>query len=186
MDFVKILNKLTLLESKEEEKLETAEKTEVDGEDKDTDKEDKSEKLDEAVVLSADDSDAMAILDMIRLAGIEKGPESAMPVTPSPMATAIDPVTPDHDMGMGMDSGVDIGPEMDSDMSLDSDEELSLEEFEYGNSPDEHISPMSAAIPSGDDLHKRKKAYHPTAGGDNPMSLEARLSEMFEAFKNGK
>ena len=45
-------------------------------------------------------------------------------------------------------------------------------EVEYDNTPDEQVASVSAAIPSGTDLHKAKKSYPKVAGGDNPMALE--------------
>ncbi len=39
----------------------------------------------------------------------------------------------------------------------------------WENEPDEEVKDLDAAIPSGDDLHKRKGTYPKVAGGDNPM-----------------
>jgi hypothetical protein len=76
---------------------------------------------------------------------------------------------PEHDMGhddMGHDDMHDMGHD-DSDA-----DELELEIDEYANSPDEEYAPISAAIPSGDDLNKPKKSFkHNYRGGDNPMSM---------------
>lgn len=40
---------------------------------------------------------------------------------------------------------------------------------EWANEPDEKIADLDAAIPNGDDLHKKKGTYPKVAGGDNPM-----------------
>lgn len=38
--------------------------------------------------------------------------------------------------------------------------------------PDQMYGDLDAAVPSGDDLHKKKGAYPKVAGGDNPMAFE--------------
>ena len=48
--------------------------------------------------------------------------------------------------------------------------EVEIDE-EFANSPREHIAPVSAAIPSGNDLHGAKRAYKITQPGDNPMAV---------------
>ena len=81
---------------------------------------------------------------------------------------------PEHNMGhddMGHD---DMGHDDMHDMGHDDSDadELELEIDEYANSPDEEYAPISAAIPSGDDLNKPKKSFkHNYRGGDNPMSM---------------
>ena len=42
---------------------------------------------------------------------------------------------------------------------------------EYVNSPREQVAPVSAAIPSGNDLHGAKRAYKISQPGDNPMAV---------------
>ena len=56
-------------------------------------------------------------------------------------------------------SGVSAPQEMETEASGD-----------YANEPDEQYSDLSAVIPDGDDLHKKKKSHPATAGGDNPMA----------------
>ena len=41
--------------------------------------------------------------------------------------------------------------------------------------PDEKYYDASASVPSGDDLHKSKRSYKATAGGDNPMNTESAI-----------
>ena len=48
--------------------------------------------------------------------------------------------------------------------------EVELDE-RLANAPQEHILPVSAAIPSGNDLHGAKRAYKIAATGDNPMAV---------------
>jgi len=51
------------------------------------------------------------------------------------------------------------------------------EDESFGNTPTgapgPEIKPMSAAIPDGDDLHRKKKQYPATQPGDNPMAVES-------------
>lgn len=57
-----------------------------------------------------------------------------------------------------------------------SDEEKMDKEKEeaWDNEPDEEYDDMSASIPSGDDLHKKKKGYPAVNGGDNPRAIESK------------
>jgi peptidoglycan hydrolase-like protein with peptidoglycan-binding domain len=55
---------------------------------------------------------------------------------------------------------------------------------EYDDEPsapdEEYMNDVSASMPAGDDLHKKKKAYPAVDGGDNPMTaenLEAKIKE---------
>lgn len=68
------------------------------------------------------------------------------------------------------------------------EEEMAEEEGpmgdEYDDEPsapdEEYANDVSASIPAGDDLHKKKKAYPAVDGGDNPMTaenLEAKIKE---------
>jgi hypothetical protein len=46
-------------------------------------------------------------------------------------------------------------------------------DIEYANTPNEKIGPVSAAIPSGDDMHKSKQSYSDKPyRGDNPMAVK--------------
>lgn len=107
-------------------------------------KEDKDE-VNEGIVIQADGQEAMALLDMLKLAG-----------RPAPQ-----PVTMG---GCGM-------TEADRDPA-------------YSNTPDETTSDMSAAIPSGNDMHRQKEGWRAAAGADNPMvaAMEGKLSKMFESM----
>jgi hypothetical protein len=114
---------------------------------KDDDKDDKK-KVDEAIAIQADGTEAMALLDMLKLAG-----------QPAPHTT------PDVVVGgCGM-------AEADRDPS-------------YDNTPDEQIADMSAATPSGNDMHHEKDAWRAAAGADNPMvaAMEGKLKKMFETL----
>ena len=56
----------------------------------------------------------------------------------------------------------------DGAMEIEVDEER---DPEYVNSPREQVAPISAAIPSGNDLHGAKRAYKISQPGDNPMAV---------------
>ena len=62
-------------------------------------------------------------------------------------------------------------PEQETPCGMEEDLEEERE-VEYANTPDEQVAPVSAAVPSGSDLHREKKAHPKVAGGDNPMALE--------------
>jgi hypothetical protein len=57
---------------------------------------------------------------------------------------------------------------IDGAMEIEVDEER---DPEYVNSPREQVAPISAAIPSGNDLHGAKRAYKISQPGDNPMAV---------------
>ncbi len=64
----------------------------------------------------------------------------------------------------------------DSDIDP-TDNDIDPEEESFGNAPDgaaePEIKPMSAAIPNGDDLNRKKSQYPATQLGDNPMAVES-------------
>ena len=69
---------------------------------------------------------------------------------------------------------------------------MSPEESKLANSPadtgmDEPMTaPLDAAIPSGDDLHKKKGAYPKVNGGDNPMAIENIKTDLRALYKTIK
>ena len=64
--------------------------------------------------------------------------------------------------------------------------EEAVEEGDYANEPDAQYGDMSDAIPDGDDLHKKKKAYAATQDGDNPMAVEAIKAALYAALTEKK
>jgi hypothetical protein len=72
-------------------------------------------------------------------------------------------------------SGVSAPQEMETEASGD-----------YANEPDEQYSDLSAVIPDGDDLHKKKKTHPATAGGDNPMAIENIKAALYAALTEKK
>jgi len=83
----------------------------------------------------------------------------------------------------------------DPNEELEPVDEIDTEEG-YDNEPDERYGDMSDAIPDGNDLNRKKKAYPATQDGDNPMAveddsddtseLEARIKEELKAALEGK
>lgn len=69
---------------------------------------------------------------------------------------------------------------------------MAPEESKLANSPadtamDEPMTaPFDAAIPDGDDLHKKKGAYPKVNGGDNPMALENIKTDLRALYKTIK
>jgi hypothetical protein len=57
---------------------------------------------------------------------------------------------------------------------------------EYDNEPEEEYMGVDAVLPSGDDLHKSKKSYPATAGGDNPMNVESLKDRLWAALNEKK
>ncbi len=108
-------------------------------------KEKEDKKVDEAIAIQADGDEAMALLDMLKLAG-----------RPAPQTVSMG--------GCGM-------TEADRDPT-------------YANSPDEEVADISAATPSGTDMHRAKDSWRAAAGADNPMvaAMEGKLAKMFESL----
>ena len=69
-----------------------------------------------------------------------------------------------------------------------TDEELATEDDleEYANEPDPQYGDMSDAIPDGNDLNRKKKAYAATQDGDNPMAVEAIKATLMAALAEKK
>jgi LysM repeat protein len=111
------------------------------------------------VNMSAEGTDGIA--DLLRLVG-----GAAKPETPNlPMKMPVKAPMP-----MSMDGHDDMARLM----TIASDEhgdDMDMDE-EWDNAPAEVYEPLDAALASGDDLHKSKKSYKATAGGDNPMAVE--------------
>lgn len=134
--------------------------------------------LRESVEIKADGAEAMALLGH---------PEATLSQPPDDFGTPEDFSMPDTTMPP---AEVDT----DSNMTLDDLQRLSgidpvEEEVDtlYANTPDEDIKPLSAAFPSGNDLHKEKRSYRASAPGDNPSAvatLEEKLMKSLQEYLN--
>jgi len=69
-----------------------------------------------------------------------------------------------------------------------TDEELATEDDleEYANEPDPQYGDTSDAIPDGNDLNRKKKAYAATQDGDNPMAVENIKATLMAALQEKK
>lgn len=69
-----------------------------------------------------------------------------------------------------------------------TDEELATEDDleEYANEPDPQYGDTSDAIPDGNDLNRKKKAYPATQDGDNPMAVETVKQRLMAALSEKK
>lgn len=107
--------------------------------------------LEEAIMISAEGSEAEALLQILKLSGMAPPPAPAPMSAPAPVASP----APDLDtMGMEMQD-------------------------EYSNSPDELEQDIDSVISTGNDLHKEKTQYAASQPGDNPMkAFEGRFKSI--------
>jgi hypothetical protein len=90
--------------------------------------------------------------DMERLRDIVDGPKELPPM---------------HDKDHEIVKTLDRDGDMDHDM-----DDHDLEKEGYDNEPDEQYGSVDDVIMSGNDLHKKKKAYAKAQDGDNAMAVE--------------
>ena len=107
------------------------------------------------------------LLDMMKNAGLG-GAEEVSPKMLSPR------------MDMERLSAMMGEPEME-----EVDDEIEVE-GDYANEPDAQYGDMSDAIPDGNDLNRKKKAYAATQDGDNPMAVEAIKATLMAALQEKK
>ena len=62
------------------------------------------------------------------------------------------------------------------DYEYEKKRDRDMDNESYSNEPDETYGSVEDVTASGDDLHKRKKSYGPTSGGDNPMAMDETYS----------
>jgi len=73
-----------------------------------------------------------------------------------------------------------------SDCNCDNDPCDCAEKEGYDNEPDAQYGDMSDAIPDGNDLNRKKKAYPATQDGDNPMAVETVKQRLMAALSEKK
>jgi len=145
----------------------------------------------EGIEIKTSGDDAI-LAQILKLAGMINGvnsPDMAgapgdVPVA-SPMGGDMPEIPHDHAMtpmpsvGANLPS-IDGGPSMDVDMSMDSNAPVGMSgpeaiedaaERPYTNSPHEMTKGMSAAVPSGNGIHRPKATFPKVAGGDNPTHI---------------
>ena len=87
-------------------------------------------------------------------------------------------------MDMERLSGIMNGP-MDEPEMEEVDDEIEVEDG-YANEPDPEYGDMSDAIPDGNDLNRKKKAYAAAQDGDNAMAVEAIKAQLMAALSEKK
>jgi len=148
---------------------------------------DKGNPVTVSVSMNASGKDHVAdLLDMMKNAGLgDAGPAADKILAPRMDMERLagimdDPKIPGKDDVPG-DADVDDSSCMDD---IDADE--SVEEADYANEPDAQYGDMSDAIPDGNDLNRKKKAYAATQDGDNPMAVEAIKATLMAALAEKK
>lgn len=130
-----------------------------------------------------------------------KPPMAPMPSNPMPAAKEpgmADLIKLVGEPGPEKDSKPEIGDEPKDEPASGADEPAPKKEMqavadevrtmtdELANSPDEKTFDMDAAIPNGDDLHKKKGAQPAVSGGNNPLAMEQLKSELSNLYKTIK
>ena len=87
-------------------------------------------------------------------------------------------------MDMERLAGIMGDPEDEPEME-EVDDEIEVE-GDYANEPDPEYGDMSDAIPDGNDMHKKKKAYAAAQDGDNAMAVEAIKATLMAALSEKK
>ena len=118
--------------------------------DKAEDKEEDKEELEEAIMVSAEGSEAEALLQILKLSGM------SAPAPIAPAASTMPALPPEPAAIAGPTDDLDT---MDIEM-----------QDEYSNSPNEFDQDVDSVIASGTDLHREKNQYPAAARGDNPMN----------------
>ena len=111
------------------------------------------------------------LLDMMKNAGLG----GAEPVGAKTLSPRMDM----ERLSAMMDAPADE-PEME-----EVEDEIEVE-GDYANEPDPEYGDMSDAIPDGNDLNRKKKAYAATQDGDNPMAVEAIKATLMAALQEKK
>ena len=111
------------------------------------------------------------LLDMMKNAGLG----GAEPVSAKTLSPRMDMERLSAMMGEPGDE-----PEME-----EVEDEIEVE-GDYGNEPDPQYGDMSDAIPDGNDLNRKKKAYAATQDGDNAMAVEAIKATLMAALAEKK
>ena len=111
------------------------------------------------------------LLDMMKNAGLG----GAEPVSAKMLSPRMDMERLSAMMGEPEDE-----PEME-----EVDDEIEVE-GDYANEPDAQYGDMSDAIPDGNDLNRKKKAYAATQDGDNAMAVEAIKATLMAALQEKK
>lgn len=78
-----------------------------------------------------------------------------------------------------------VGEPQDEAEMEEVEDEIEVE-GDYANEPDPEYGDMSDAIPDGNDLNRKKKAYAKAQDGDNAMAVEAIKATLMAALQEKK
>lgn len=115
------------------------------------------------------------------LGGAVGGPAGA--AIGSTIGSAIGKAAPS---AVGAQIGDKLTGEEVKDCDCDSDPCDCAEKEGYDNEPDPQYGDTSDAIPDGNDLNRKKKAYPATQDGDNPMAVETVKQRLMAALAEKK
>lgn len=121
------------------------------------------------------------LLDMMKNAGLGGAePVSAKMLSPRMDMERLSDIVDEP----GFDDKEEPLPSDEPDME-EVEDEIEVE-GDYANEPDPQYGDMSDAIPDGDDLNRKKKAYPATQDGDNPMAVENIKAALYAALTEKK
>ena len=121
------------------------------------------------------------LLDMMKNAGLGGAePVSAKMLSPRMDMERLSDIVDEP----GFDDKQEPLPSDEPDME-EVEDEIEVE-GDYANEPDPQYGDMSDAIPDGNDLNRKKKAYPATQDGDNPMAVEAIKAALYAALTEKK
>ena len=121
------------------------------------------------------------LLDMMKNAGLGGAePVSAKMLSPRMDMERLSDIVDEP----GFDDKEEPLPSDEPDME-EVEDEIEVE-GDYANEPDPQYGDMSDAIPDGNDLNRKKKAYAATQDGDNPMAVENIKAALYAALTEKK
>jgi hypothetical protein len=121
------------------------------------------------------------LLDMMKNAGLGGAePVSAKMLSPRMDMERLSDIVDEP----GFDDKQEPLPSDEPDME-EVEDEIEVE-GDYANEPDPQYGDMSDAIPDGNDLNRKKKAYAATQDGDNPMAVENIKAALYAALTEKK
>lgn len=121
------------------------------------------------------------LLDMMKNAGLGGAePVSAKMLSPRMDMERLSDIVDEP----GFDDKEEPLPSDEPDME-EVEDEIEVE-GDYANEPDPQYGDMSDAIPDGNDLNRKKKAYPATQDGDNPMAVENIKAALYAALTEKK
>ena len=146
-------------------------------------KENKGSQINEEITISGDAEDLIRLMQLAGAGGAKAVDANDINQDAKPCPICGKMHGPSQPLGgCGAKPEPDMG-DMVRMMATTEDEGPMGDEYDdEPSAPDEtYMNDVSASIPHGDDLHKKKRSYKATAGGDNPMTLEDELRARLSA-----